>query len=81
MHAIYNYLQENPMVMAALVAFVGYGLWSLISPATEPVRPQDLVPHHERVERRTIERSDRRRQQHLQAIGLERRIAMRRACD
>ncbi|MES2886285.1 MAG: hypothetical protein V4709_15895 [Pseudomonadota bacterium] len=61
MDAIWNYLEKNPVLLIVLLLAVAYLFSRLTSVGKGEVKPEDLVPHYKRFERREPELGDRRK--------------------
>jgi len=61
MEAVWRYLVDNPILLIVLVLTVAYVFSRVASPSKDVVRPEDLVPHYKRFERRDSEFGDRRK--------------------
>lgn len=61
MDEIWNYLEKNPMLLIVVLLLIGYLFSRLTSGGKTETRPEDLVPHYKRFERREPELGDRRK--------------------
>lgn len=81
MEALWHFLENSPVLLIVLVLIVAYVFSRLGSHRTGEVKPEDLVPHFRRFDRRNIEFGDRRKQSDSKPPEGVERNAGRRAGD
>jgi len=79
MDAIWSYFERSPMLIIALVLVVAYLFTRLSSGNSSEARPEDLVPHYKRFDRREPELGDRRKQKPPADLAEDQRKGPRRS--
>lgn len=78
MDAIFNYLQENRMVLIVMLGLIAWGFHRLTAKPAAETKDRGLAPGPVRINRRESERGDRRMSHALAFNGVERRHGGRR---
>lgn len=79
MDVIFNYLQDNKMVLIVILGLIAWGFYRLTAKPAAQMKNRGVVPSHVRFDRREHEQPDRRVSDLLTAGAVERRQSRRRS--